>query len=90
MANKNVYEVKYQILTRDEHAGNHRKVAGAVWSNGDIHVLANGTVQGAIEKAEEFLLSKVEQFKTEYGEPMLQRTLKVRVTSCNHVLTLDA
>jgi predicted acyltransferase (DUF342 family) len=89
MIERNVYEVKYQILTRDEHAGNHRKVAGTVWSNGDIHVLANGTVRGAIEKAEKFLLSKVDKFNTEYGEPMLQRTLKVRVTSCERVLTLD-
>lgn len=90
--NNNVYEVKYEVLTQCEHKGNHRKTDKPTWSlnNTAIHILANGTAKAAIDKAEKFLLSRVEPFKSEYGEPMVERTLKVRVISCERVLTLDA
>lgn len=87
----NVYEVKFEALTQSEHRGNHRKVGKPDWSiNNLIHITANGTVRGALEKAEKFLLARVEPFDGEFGERMLERTLKVKVTSCERVLTLDA
>jgi hypothetical protein len=88
---RNVYEVKYEAQTQSEHEGNHRKIGRPGWSPGEVvHIEANGTVRGALEKAEKFLLSRVESFTDEYGAPLIQRTLKVRVTSCERVLTLDA
>lgn len=89
---RNVYAVRYEALNQSEHKGNHRKTGKPVWStnNDAVHIEANGTARAAIDKAEEFLLSRVEPFTTEYGEPMIERTLKVRITSCERVLTLDA
>lgn len=87
----NVYEVKFEALTQGEHKGNHKKTGPAQWShNNEIHITANGTVRGALEKAEHFILSRLEAFTSEYGEPMVERTLKVRITSCQRILTLDA
>lgn len=88
----NVYEVKYEALTQSEHKGNHKKTGRPAWSlnNTPIHVRANGTAREAIDRAEDFLLSRAEPYETEYGEPLIERTLKVRVTSCERVLTLDA
>lgn len=89
---KNVYEVKYEALTQSEHQGNRRKIGKPGWSlnNNAIHIVANGTARTAIDKAEGFLLSRVTQFEGEFGRPMLERTLKVKITSCERVLTLDA
>ena len=88
---QNVYEVKFEALTQSEHRGNHKKTGRPEWSvNNEIHILANGTVRGAVEKAEKFLLSRVEPYTDEYGVPLIERTLKVRITSCERVLTLDA
>jgi hypothetical protein len=86
----NVYEVKYEALTQSEHKGNHRKAGKPGWSNGEVHVVANGTVIGALMKAEKFLLARVERYDDEYGAPMVERTLQVKLTSCERLLTLDA
>ena len=92
MKNANVYEVKYEALTQSEHRGNHRKTAKPEWAlnNTPIHVLSNGTARAAIDKAEKFLLTDVTRFEDEFGRPFIERTLKVRITSCERVLKLDA
>lgn len=89
---RHVYEVKFEALTQSEHKGNRRKIKTPSWSpnNEVVHILANGTVKGAIDKAERFLLSRVEEYTDEFGAPLIERTLKVKVTSCERVLKLDA
>jgi hypothetical protein len=91
MATRNVYEVQFEAMTQEEFAGNHKKTGAPGWSREEpIHVFANGTVMAAVSKAEQFLLARVEKYQNEEGVPMLLRTLKVRVTSCERIVTLDA
>lgn len=83
---QNVYEVKYEVLARniDQKRG--------TWSvnNEPIHVLANGTAKAAIAKAERYLLKQRSSYTDDDGRRRIQVNDKVRVTSCERVLSIDA
>lgn len=83
---KNVYEIRYEALCRS--TGNKR----GAWSknNEPIHVLANGTALGAIKKATSHLLGKKSNWVDGDGTRRTERTLMVKITSVERVLTLDA
>ena len=88
---QNVYKVEFEMLTQNQNKGTlKKKRPDWQYNNEAIRVLSNGTVQAAVKKAERFLLSRVEPWEDDDGTPMIERTLKVRITSCEHVLTLDA
>lgn len=83
---KNVYEVKYEVLARnlDQKRG--------TWAlnNEPIHVLANGTAKAAIVKAERHILKQRESYTDDDGRRRTQVHDKVRITSCERVLSIDA
>lgn len=83
---QNVYEVRYEALVRN--VGQRR----GSWSfnNEPIHVLANGTAKAAISKAERHLLKQRTPYTDEQGRRRIEVTDKVRVTSCERVLSIDA
>lgn len=79
---KNVYEIHF----RSKHTINGKK---AQWSNSEpIHVLANGSIQKAVKKAERHLLSRVERFWDE-GVYLTERCVAVQVTSVELVAKID-
>lgn len=83
---QNVYEVRYEVLVRN--VGRKR----GSWSlkNEPIHIIANGTAKAAIAKAERHLLKKRTSFTDEHGYRFVEVTDKVRVTSCERILSIDA
>jgi hypothetical protein len=85
MAMQNVYEVSYEALCKND--GEKR----GVWSNeDDVHILANGSVDGAIKKARSFLLKRRTRWVDDDGKKRVERVMKVRITSCRRVMTLNA
>jgi hypothetical protein len=83
---KNVYQVRYEVLARnlDQKRG--------TWAlnNEPIHVLANGTAKAAISKAERYLLKQRNSYTDDAGRRRTEVHDKVRITSCERVLSIDA
>lgn len=82
---KNVYEVSYEALCKSD--GEKR----GVWAHEEaIHILANGSAEGAIKKARSFLLKRRSRWTDEDGRRRVEQTMKVKITSCRQMLSLDA
>jgi hypothetical protein len=82
---RNVYEIRYEALIQDLP----KKAKTWVTNNESLHVLANGSAKAAIEKAERHLLKKKDRWTDDDGKKRLEICLKVRVTSCERLVSID-
>ncbi len=80
---KNVYEVRYEALVVD------LPVKYGVWDRNiePIHVLANGSAEAAIRKAKTHLLKERTIWRDEHGNKRVSFSRKVRITSCERILS---
>ena len=80
---KNVYEVHYEAVVVD------RPNRRGVWMRNEspIKIVANGSVDAAIQKAKAHLLKQRTPWTDEHGVKWVTFNRKVKITSCERIVS---